>query len=497
MAIDRVYNAEKSLYESFAAGYQSFWREFIDPVGVAITVGDKIKLHTIILPLIDESQYNWLKDIGGGNPAPFNFVTKPDRLSAMQVISKFNVNDILYAVYKQGGRYVDDDYEKCQKDYYSSPNTDLRLTEVCKFTEKTRDAAIAYLNQKVAKILGLDEKSDVFDFVGNEITLLAGESMAFKLNDISKADIVLGLELKDVSGAKNFIDKLYQYFSKEFGREFDSGSRGMGLGGFFSLDTTTPLKNTYNGTDFYIIPLGITNVYYTFLNNRFYLTISQTSINQLIDGVKNGQKTWGAGLSRIFDYLGQEQNVLFFADGTKMQNWIESYLEDDLWLSYYGESKLVENNLYYAEALTLAKKLPDYDGTINNVSKYYRHFPTKWFDADMFTKNGEVYIKVGTEEYNTADIQSITLEKITGKFDLNKYAADWEKFEDMGIALNFTEDGLDIRIAFDNPLSTKLDERIPINSGGQAVVYVLGGGVLVIVIIASVFLIRKRKKVYN
>ncbi len=516
VAIDQVSNTEKSLYENFAAGYQSFWREYIDPVGVAITVGDKIKLHTIILPLIDESQYNWMKNIAGGEPTPFNFVTKPDRLSAMQVVSKFNIDDVLYAVYEQGGKYIDEDYTKCQEDYYSSTSRDLKLADVCKFTEKPKEIAVAYLNKKVAKTLGLSEESNVFSFVGNEITILAGESIVFKLNDIPKADIVLGLELKDITDAKNFIDKLYKYFSSEFG---SSGrGRGMGLGGFFSLDTATPLKNTYNGTDFYIVPLGITNVYYTFLNNRFYLAISQTSINQLIDGVKGSQKTWSAGISRIFDYLGKEQNVLLFADGTKMQNWIKSYLKDDAWLSYYGQSKLGEAKNYYAEALVLARKLPDYDGTVNNTSKYYRHPPTRWFDANMFVKNGRVYLKVGTEEYNTADIRSatsrdyypeapsaktststISLDEITKKFDLNKSVEDWKKFKDMGIALNFTEDGLDIRIALDNPLSKELDERIPVSGGNsllklsKPMTYGLGGGVVAIIIIIVGVLIQKRK----
>ena len=66
--------------------------------------------------------------------------------------------------------------------------------------------------------------------------------------------------------------------------------------------------------------------------------------------------------------------------------------------------------------------------------------------------------------------------------------ADWEKLKDLGIGFSLTKEGLDIRIAFNNVASTKMDSRIaqsnkyktPINwpmlAGGGLGILVLGGG---------------------
>ena len=57
VTVTSITTGENNLYESFKQGYQNYWREYIDPIGVSIIVGDQIRFHTIILPLIDK--YCW------------------------------------------------------------------------------------------------------------------------------------------------------------------------------------------------------------------------------------------------------------------------------------------------------------------------------------------------------------------------------------------------------------------------------------------------------
>jgi len=100
VSINKVTRAEADRYDSFREGYQSFWREFFDPIGIAITVGDHIYFHTIILPLIDESQYQMAKSFTGNTPMPFDGVRAPLRQSPILFLSHFNfdkfVTDVLY-----------------------------------------------------------------------------------------------------------------------------------------------------------------------------------------------------------------------------------------------------------------------------------------------------------------------------------------------------------------------------------------------------------------
>lgn len=526
VAIDNVAPSEKTLYDSFRTGYESYWREFIDPVGITILAGDKIKFHTIILPLIDESQYNWLKTVTGGEPKQFDFLLKPDRSSVAQFISKLNVDEIIYEIYKAEGKYGDADYNNCVDDYYKNRSHETgvpskSISDICKFKEKTRDDAIASSSQIVAKAIDMGDDKKIFDFVGDEFTVFGGESMAFKLNDFSKADINIGIKLNNTEKAKKFMEHLYAYAAKYMGgMGGDSyGSDMFGLGGFFKLDATTPLKNNYNGQDFYIIPIGFVNFYYTFLNDRFYLTISQNALNKLVDDSKK-EKTEEGHMKRLIDYIGDKNNAIFIANGSKMEPWIKEYLSSQ-WLSYTAQQELSSNISYYIEAILLAKTLPGDKNSLQGVEKYYRYIPKNWFDAEMYAKGGEPYLKVAGEEFNALKISlgnsysymrstktstsSIPLKNITDKFDVEKALATWKDFEDLGVGLSFTEDGLDIKAAINNPANKNIDSRVPaiqptsINIDKKVLEYGLyGGGALIVILIIGgiILIVRKRKGNY-
>jgi hypothetical protein len=66
LAIDKVTQREADAYRQFRLQYLGLWRQYFDPIGMRIAVGDKqVKLDTYILPLIQNSQYNQLRRITG------------------------------------------------------------------------------------------------------------------------------------------------------------------------------------------------------------------------------------------------------------------------------------------------------------------------------------------------------------------------------------------------------------------------------------------------
>ncbi|PKL32700.1 MAG: hypothetical protein CVV45_11380 [Spirochaetae bacterium HGW-Spirochaetae-10] len=57
-------------YRQFIAEYNRYWRTYFDPIGIRVTKDRGLKIETCILPLIDSSIYNSLKDWFGGKSVP-------------------------------------------------------------------------------------------------------------------------------------------------------------------------------------------------------------------------------------------------------------------------------------------------------------------------------------------------------------------------------------------------------------------------------------------
>jgi len=72
LSIDKVTTGEHEGYNTFRNNYESYWRRYFDPIGVRIKIDKTVSLDTYILPLIDESAYNSLKEWTGDEPATFD-----------------------------------------------------------------------------------------------------------------------------------------------------------------------------------------------------------------------------------------------------------------------------------------------------------------------------------------------------------------------------------------------------------------------------------------
>lgn len=75
LTMTKVNQAEAEGYTRFVESYSNFWREYFDPIGIRFKKKDSgIRIEICILPLIENSIYNQITALMGGNP-PLHTVT--------------------------------------------------------------------------------------------------------------------------------------------------------------------------------------------------------------------------------------------------------------------------------------------------------------------------------------------------------------------------------------------------------------------------------------
>jgi hypothetical protein len=83
LPIEKVTPTEEQDYLRFRGEYMGLWRRFFDPIGMRIGLGDgQVRVDTYILPLIQNSQYNELRQRTGGGTTPLD----PARISPATVV---------------------------------------------------------------------------------------------------------------------------------------------------------------------------------------------------------------------------------------------------------------------------------------------------------------------------------------------------------------------------------------------------------------------------
>lgn len=68
VALSHVSKDEAREYRGFVSNYNRYWSRFFDPIGIRFKVGSRVEVETCILPLIENSIYNQVRDLVGGAP---------------------------------------------------------------------------------------------------------------------------------------------------------------------------------------------------------------------------------------------------------------------------------------------------------------------------------------------------------------------------------------------------------------------------------------------
>ena len=79
LPLERVTKEEQSVYERFVSEYQQYWRQYFDPIGVRVGLRDGVTVDTVILPLVENSVYNLLKELTGGGTVPASTLLIPSK----------------------------------------------------------------------------------------------------------------------------------------------------------------------------------------------------------------------------------------------------------------------------------------------------------------------------------------------------------------------------------------------------------------------------------
>lgn len=451
VSINEITPAEKELYENFNEGYQSYFREFFDPVGVSFTISDQILFHTIILPLIDESSYNFMNNVFGEHQASeIDSAMAPLRVGAINLAAQFSVDKL--------------------------------LLESADSIKEAEDA--------VANEIGLKLKQGerLFDFVGDEIFFGVGGDNSFSLNNIADLDIWFGIKLNNQEKAELFMKKIFTAIGNDLG-----GTQNMGL---LSVSTTEPISNSYNGVEYYLIPTGFVNVYYAFIDDTFYTTISQVAMNRLIEASTKFKKEQLGELERSFAFIQNNHHLVATIDFSKIAGWSSKELEGELFESKWQINDAFDQRVaYLSEVTTLAKILPGYDGSINNVGAYYRHIPVDYMGAAFTFDDGEVYFsKKGDDDYvPLTEIDDVS-EIVHPINSISEIKEKLGEFKTGALGMNFTDNGLEVKISFGNPLQNEKDERFEFinNRGANLNIGIKGWQALAIgatILIVSTFLI--------
>jgi hypothetical protein len=66
LALELITTEEKEAYDRFRSTYQSYWSRFFDPIGIQAALGKTKRFETVILPLIEMSEYREIADLFGG-----------------------------------------------------------------------------------------------------------------------------------------------------------------------------------------------------------------------------------------------------------------------------------------------------------------------------------------------------------------------------------------------------------------------------------------------
>ena len=462
---------EKVNYEQFSAGYQSFFREFFDPIGIAYTISDQLYLHTLILPLINNSNYRQLQSFFGGEPDLLSFLFDADRLGAVNLAAVFSVDDLLVESQSRRGRVADSDDD-----------------EVARREQLIYEAERQISEQIFEEPLAPGER--LLDFIGDEIFFGVGEKNSFSVSNIADIDVWFGLKLKDRDRAETFFRRLWQRVAGEF------GGRG---GGMLQLSSTEPLSNEYNGQKFYLLPTGFVNVFYTFFDDAFYVTVSQVSMNRLIDARnENAPEKFSENLQRGFAHVGSTHNIVAAMDLEKVGSF-EIGQDLNIW-GHRVSAQFVEHRDALEEAMTLAEILPDYDGTLGNVDEYYRELPKAFYKAQFEAEGGTLYLATSQQRVALTEIPfdrrgRALNELLKSSLSTEDLRARVRAFRAATLGLSFVPEGLDVKLSIGNPNVSAPDTRFSIGevdakprAGRNYIIWIL----ILVAFVASAAFIRRR-----
>lgn len=416
--IAKVSLNEKRNYEQFRENYMQLWTRFFDPIALTFLAGEQFYLQLVVRPLINNSEYRELLQFTGGLKGRFSSLQAPLRAVPVQLSMKLDFDDLLLQM--ESGRRVGDEQLN---------------------PEQLKSEA----NARIQRGLGLDPATDVFDMVGNEIFIGFGPDAPKNLADTTNLDAFVGLKLKDTARFNSFIEKFCLAV-------FGSGKSTAG-GGL--------QKKTHRDKDYYLLRTPLLSLSYLFYDNFAYFAFSEFAAQRLIDSIGTRPRL-GDYPTRALKYLGRRHSLLFIMELNQL-NWRQTDLFAQAGAEYRRNQAARNLSSYLHDVQIVAEALKDESA----VKRFFPTFPDSVLGVDIRFSNDSVILGGGGKMFKLRDVrfpkrygpdrrtrsdQRVEFFKLVNPMNTLRSTQVLEKMEGLAVGISLSEEGLEARIALDNPL---------------------------------------------
>jgi hypothetical protein len=267
VAIGKAAEVEAKDYKEFVDRYNNYWSKYFDPIGIRFKVGNHIEVETCILPLIENSVYNQLREIVGGKPVELNSQLITDG-TIVSIGGKFNLDgDITREIQKMQ-----------QQVFPTLPGISNCFGDNLSINFYDSDVLFTFSESGMnmfGRWMGLKEQI-VFGLVASSINL----------------PVYAVLDLKDEVLAATYIQEMLKVAQRKYSAE--------GRRGFAEFDIEPYSAGEYKGYEVNTVACRLAiikfRLYYAIASNRLIVSTKRYVLEKALDAIGSGQSSATANL---------------------------------------------------------------------------------------------------------------------------------------------------------------------------------------------------------
>lgn len=261
ISLDKVADVEAKDYKQFVQRYSRYWSRFFDPIGIRLCLGDSIEAETCILPLIENSIYNQLREIIGGEPVHLNSQVLTDH-TIVSITSKLGIES----------NQVNNIRRWIQKEIsFTPPEISKWIGESLSVAFYDSDVLFTFAEEGMGMFGGW------MDLEGQIAAGLIASSVNLPLYFV--------IELKDENLAKTSVRRIVRAAHWRFSSQNRSG--------FFSFGVEPYAAGEYNGHEINTLALHLIvlkfRLHYAIASNRLIISTKRYVLEEVLDSLDREQ----------------------------------------------------------------------------------------------------------------------------------------------------------------------------------------------------------------
>lgn len=279
VAIDKAADVEAKDYREFVERYNNYWSRYFDPIGIRFKLGNQIEIETCILPLIENSIYNQLREIVGGEPVELNSQLITDG-TIVSIGGKFNLDGDMTRQIQMMQQQIFPTLPGISSAFGDNLSINLYDSDVLfTFSESGMNMFGGWMGLKEQIIFGL---------IASSINL----------------PVYAVLDLKDEDLAETFIQEMLKVLQRKFSAE--------GRQGFAEFGVEPYSAGAYKGYEINILTCRLFvikfRLHYAIASNRLIVSTKRYVLEKALDAIDIKQASDMANLQlkvrpRAFDKL--------------------------------------------------------------------------------------------------------------------------------------------------------------------------------------------------